>query len=302
MAKQTMWFILFLVINLIITAIYFIYGFFKNKTKTKLIAIRCVVMLCAPGVGPLLFFFSWLSYRIFFREDVDLSDVVFSKEKEKEIIRTNEEKDRNVVPLEEAIEVTGNTELRALVMNIAQGDFEQSLSSISMALNSEDSETAHYAASVLQQTLNEFRFKVSKEYQEIQKKEDSYVEKAAELIKYMNKYLSQKVFGITEQKAYVSLLENVATIMYEDNPEAFTSELYEIVCVRLLEVEEFGKCEMWCDRGMSQFPDDLSSYTCKLKLYFNTEQKERFFATLEELKRSSVIIDKETLSLIRTFL
>lgn len=301
MTRQTVWFIIFLIINLVITVVYFLYGLFKHKTKTRLITIRAIVMLCAPGVGPLLFFCSWLSYLIFFREDVDLSDVVFSKEREREIIRTNEERDRNVVPLEEAIEVTGNTALRSLVMNITQGDVEQLLSSISMALNSEDSETAHYAASVLQQTLSEFRLKVSKEYQEIQKQEDFFIERSHELINYMNRFLSQKVFSNTEQKAYVGVLENVATLIFEYGMETFTSDLYEIVCLRLLEVEEYGKCDMWCDRAMNQFPEELSSYTCKLKLYFNTEQRDRFFATMEELKRSAIVIDKETLSLIRTF-
>ncbi|MCQ2522969.1 MAG: hypothetical protein MJ123_01405 [Lachnospiraceae bacterium] len=301
MSKQMLWFLIFIVINTIITVVYFLYGFFKQKTKTRLITIRCIVMLCAPGVGLLLFFTSWLCYRIFFREDVDLSDVVFSKEREREIIRTNEERDRNVVPLEEAIEVAGNAALRGLVMNITQGDVEQLLSSISMALNSEDSETAHYAASVLQQTLSEFRLKVSKDYQAIQRQDEFFIERSHELINYMNRFLSQKVFSSTEQKAYVGVLENVATLIYEFGLETFTSDLYETVCLRLLEVEEYGKCNMWCDRAMNQFPEELSSYTCKLKLYFNTEQRDRFFATMEELKRSAIVIDKETLNLIRTF-
>lgn len=301
MSKYLIWFIIFLIVNLIVTALYLIIGLFSEKTDRRLIIMRCIVMFCAPGVGALLFFLSWLSYMIFFREEVDLSDVVFSKDREKEIIRTNEERDRNVVPLEEAIEVTGNTELRNLVMSIAQGDVEKSLASISLALNSEDSETAHYAASVLQETLNEFRLKVSKDYQVVQRRGENIAEEATDLARYMNKYLAQKVFTDMEQKSFVGMLENVVTILHEEKPEAVTSELYEMVAMRLLEINEYEKCEVWANRSMDMYPNTLSSYTNKLKLYFNSENKNKFFMTLEDLKKSSVIIDKDTLALIRTF-
>ncbi len=45
----------------------------------------------------------------------------------------------------------------------------------------------------------------------------------------------------------------------------------------------------------------LSAYTCRLKLYFTQQNKEAFFSTLNDLKRSDVVIDRETLELIRVF-
>ena len=59
--------------------------------------------------------------------------------------------------------------------------------------------------------------------------------------------------------------------------------------------------EQWCIRAAEQYPDELSSYTCKLKLYFTAQQREKFFETLDDLKQSSIVIDRETLELIRTF-
>lgn len=46
------------------------------------------------------------------------------------------------------------------MLNVIRGDYQNSLSSINLALNSEDSETAHYAASILQDVLNNFRSQV----------------------------------------------------------------------------------------------------------------------------------------------
>ena len=126
-------FIAFLTLNLIGTIIYLIVGMTGDKTNRKLVIFRCVVFLLAPGVGPLFVILGWLGYKIAFKTDVDLSDVVFSKDRGPEFIRTNEEKDRNVVPLEEAIEVMDNADLRQLFMNVAQGDYRRHKAPVDMA-------------------------------------------------------------------------------------------------------------------------------------------------------------------------
>ena len=45
----------------------------------------------------------------------------------------------------------------------------------------------------------------------------------------------------------------------------------------------------------------LEAYTCQLKLYFTMGEREKFFQVMQELKQSDVIIDNETLELIRIF-
>ena len=49
------------------------------------------------------------------------------------------------------------------------------------------------------------------------------------------------------------------------------------------------------------YPDELVSYTCQLKLFFMGNDREHFFEVLNKLKKSDVIIDNETLELIRVF-
>lgn len=294
-------FIAFLTLNLIGTIIYLIVGMTGDKTYRKLVIFRCVVFLLAPGVGPLFVILGWLGYKIAFKTDVDLSDVVFSKDRGPEFIRTNEEKDRNVVPLEEAIEVMDNADLRQLFMNVAQGDYQDSLASIALALNCNDTETAHYAASVLQDALNNFRFRVQAGFNKITDGEGDLEKEVTDLLYFMNKVLVQKVFGNMEQKSFVDTMEKAAGILYDEKPDSFSADLFEMVCLRLLEVEEYEKCELWCNRQSEMFPGVLSSYTCKLKLFFNSERRDEFFETLNELKASSVIVDRNTLELIRTF-
>ena len=59
--------------------------------------------------------------------------------------------------------------------------------------------------------------------------------------------------------------------------------------------------DVWCERLAKQYPEELSAYTCRLKLYFIKGDKEHFFAVMDQLKKSDTIIDNETLELIRVF-
>ena len=78
-------------------------------------------------------------------------------------------------------------------------------------------------------------------------------------------------------------------------------EQYEKVCLCLLECRMYPEMERWCCRFAEQYPEHPAAYTCRLKLYFSAEERERFFAVLEELKRAQVQPDRDTLELIRVF-
>ena len=173
---------------------YIIPHIIEKDDKGRGYIIKAVIMFICPIVAPLFFFLSHIFYLIFYKSEVDLADVVFSKEKVQTHIHADEEQDLDVVPLEEAIAVSDTGSLRLLVMNVVRGDIRKSLSSIALALNSEDSETSHYAASVLQDELNEFRMNVQKIYIEIKRAGKDQAEYAAMLIEYINEFTEQNVF------------------------------------------------------------------------------------------------------------
>lgn len=302
MAKQLIVFGIVLFINLLIVILYLVWNLILRKKENKgSYWMRAIVMLLCPVVGIVFFALSQALYILFFSEPVDLEDVIFSKERVRTFIHADEESERNMVPLEEAIAITDTDGLRKLMLNIVRGDISKTLSSISLALNSEDTETAHYAASVLQDELNVFRMTVQRQYQYITTEEDNRLLYAGMLVDYMNKFLEQKVLTDIEQQSYVKMMEEVCDLIYHEEKERLGSTQYEAVCLRLIEVEDYENCEKWCRRAIYEYPNTLSSYTCQLKLYFNSGQKERFFAVVDELKQSTIVIDSETLELLRVF-
>ena len=298
MLKQLNLFGIVLLINFLIVLVYWLWNIpFRRKGDRKSFVICGIVMLLCPSAGPFFFGMAQLFYRAFFFDPVDLDGV-----RVRTFIRADEESERNMVPLEEAIEVANTDELRNLMMNIVRGDIQKSLATIALALNSEDTETAHYAASVLQDALNEFRATVQKEVTKLKTETGGRVAvSAGMLIDYMNQVLRQRVLTDIEQKDYVSIMDEVCDILYEFEKERMTSSQFEAMALRALEVEEYELCQKWCERAVYQYPNTLSTYTMQLKLFFNSGQKERFFEVLNELKSSSIVIDNETLEMIRVF-
>ena len=287
MTRAEYLFVIVWIINFIISVLYYLWGalfyvparerqdkneeeYLHDNRRTYL--IRVIVMVLCPLVGPLFFLVSHLIYMTIFRQEVDLDDAVSDKKN-----------------------------LRMLMLNVIRGDLQDSLESISLALNSEDSETSHYAASVLRDELNDFRVTVQKIYTDMKEEEPDQTDSEEMLIDYMNRILCQKVFTEIEQAKFVMMMEEAAESLYQKNASRLLPQRYEAVCLRLLEQKQFDKVSIWCERLVQQYPEELASYTCRLKLYFMSNDKEHFFAIMDQLKKSDIIIDNETLELIRVF-
>lgn len=296
-------FLVFLVLNTMIASIYLVWGVIRSSEKGqwKNYLFKAEVMLFCPGVGPMFFFVSNLIYKIFFRKAVDLADVIFSKERVTTFKRADIEAEGNLVPIEEALVVSDKGSQRALLLKVARGDIQNSLASISLALNSDDSETAHYAAAVLQDALNDFRQRVQELYDHMKENKEDAAEYASLMIQYMNNMLSQNVFDELEQKKYVGMMEEAGEVLYQKDKTKLSPIYIECICLRLLQIEAYDRIEPWCERSKELHPDVLSTYTIQLKLYFTIQNKEKFFQVLNGLKQSDIVIDRDTLALIRAF-
>lgn len=316
MTRAEWLFVIVWIINFIISVLYYLWGalfyvptrerqdkdeaeYLHDNRRTYL--IRVIVMVLCPIIGPLFFLISHLIYMTIFRQEVDLEDVIFSKERVKTNAKADEERERNLVPLEEALAVSDKKNLRMLMLNVIRGDLQDSLESISLALNSEDSETSHYAASVLRDELNDFRVKVQKIYTDIKEEKPEQTDSEEMLIDYMNRILCQKVFTEIEQAKFVNIMVEAAESIYQKNASRMLPQRYEAVCLRLIEQKQFEQADLWCERLAKQFPNELVAYTCRLKLYFKENDRDRFFLVMDQLKKSDIIIDNETLELIRVF-
>lgn len=297
-------FLILLILNCIVSFAYLIWWlvFKKDTDNRKQYLMNTVVMLLCPIVGIMYFLFSYLKYRFIKFGKRDLSDVEFSKKRHKARVKADEARERNIVSVGEAILVSDKEKKRANMLNLLLGDTDESFSAIAKALDSDDSEVAHYAASFLQSKMDVFRENVRKTQYMIEELdiEDEECQKLVlKLIKYMNHMLRQNVFTKIEQIDYVAQMEQLCEMLFQNARSSLTEECYEALIGRVMELKEYEKAELWENRFFEQYPRLLSPYKLRLKLYFETGNKEKFFEVFSQLKESSVAVDNKTLELIR---
>lgn len=302
-----LWVLLF---NLVIVVIYMVFNLVRKRDLSRSFLIRSLVMLMVPVAGPLIFTGAWLYFHLFFHKPVDLEDVVFSKERVKTYLKANEEEEKNVVPMEEAIAVTDESNTRRMVMEVIKKDVSSSLATISLGLNSDDSEVSHYSASVLQEALDQFRSAIMKQYDFIKiLKESEYINKeekdalimenSREMFESLNSICIQHAFSSLEQENYVLQMQEMAENLYQ--LQVLRLDEMEQMALRLLEVKKFDDCKKWLDIMKQYGPNTLPTYSVALKLYYTTYDRDNFFATMKDLKQSGIPVDQETLQMIRVF-
>lgn len=304
MTRSGIIFLIVLLLNAMIAVGYLIWYLIwkKDTDNRKQYVMHTVIMLICPIVGIFYFFFSWLKYHFVKLGERDLSDVEFSKKRHVPRIKADEERERNIVAVGEAILVADQEKKRTNMLNVLLGEAEESLSAISLALDCDDSEVAHYAASFLQSKMDTFRENVRKTQQKIEEseiEEKECQELILELIRYMDHMLKQKVFMQVEQVDYVEQMEQLCEKLFQNARDSLIPDCYEWILGRIMELKEYDRAELWGDRFCEQYPDLLASYTLRLKLYFETGQKDKFFEVLGQLRASPVVIDNQTLELIR---
>ena len=304
MTRSGIIFCIMLILNTLIAVGYLLwYLIFKKDTDNRRqYVMHTVIMLLCPVVGILYFFLAFLKYHFVKLGERDLTDVEFSKKRHIPRVKADEERERNIVAVEEAILVSDQEKKRANMLNVLLGETDESYSAIALALNSDDSEVAHYAASFLQSKMDTFREKVRKTQQKIAEsdiQEEECQEQVLELIRYMNHMLKQKVFTRVEQVDFVAQMEQLCETLFQNARDRMTQECYESIMGRIMELQEYDKAELWGNRFREQYPDLLASYTLRLKLYFEANQKDKFFEVMDQLRASPVVVDNKTLELIR---
>ena len=397
MSADVIAFLLILIINFIITFLYWLFFFVIQKKYEAGFATRCMVMLLCPVIGPVYFFLGWILRKIFFHNPVDLTDVIFSKERKKSLLKADEERENNIVPIKDAVTVVDKHNARELMLEVLRHDVRKSLSSLFLALNSDDSEISHYAASVLQSELGKFRISAQKTASEIdqteaelreQEKYDGerktsagmeYSKRLAELRgtpdeetlqsddrfegrekeqrNFIFADLSDKLeqsedfdkhktsayeqglrafFGddIAETTLYQKLVKqtesahNLMESIYEVLRQNVLSELESIRFTELMDRmalllekrdmlsademartaecwrlrKNYEKCAEWSERLCLVYPESLEAFSAKLKLLYDTNDRERFFGTLDEMKRNGVPLSHEMMEMVRIFM
>jgi hypothetical protein len=290
---------LFLLIHIIVTIIYTLIIFIKNRT---LGICRGVVVLMIPAIGLLSYLImDLLSFfdgdQAYFNQD----DLMLKMQKSNYIQKPNETEELNTVPIFEVLSINNNTDKRRVLLDFLKVDhsnMEGFNDFMLESLHSGDSETTHYIASYLfefsRERTNNLR-NIQLEYQ--QNSEDILV--IQKYIKVVLDYIENERLTEENLKRYIqSYIEAINKLVNNHSYILMEEDLKKVVEV-YIKAKDYSNALKWCHTYMSKFPMSETPYVLKMDINFRLKNNEEFTKNLKELMASNIQLSNSTWNLVR---
>lgn len=298
--------IIILAINTITALLYLLWGLLRPETgnkdrghRGKYIMLSFVILIC-PLVGPCFLGFSHLLFLIFSRRDVDMKDVSFSRKRAKIYVKADVERDINMAPMQEVLIISDVRRRRKMLLDVAKKDIRKSLGTIAIALENSDSETSHYAASLIMDALSEFKATVQNMLMK-QRQDPEDCELGMLLFQYIGEVLRQEILSEEEKRSYTYTMEEVLSTVFRYKLDLVEGTQYRWIIEALVEIKDFPEAEKWARRSMKYRNYQLDSYIGCMKLYFTYGDRDSFLQCVRRLQDSGIVVNKEVMELIRIF-
>lgn len=208
----------------------------------------------------------------------------------------HKEKEINIVPMEDALLINENKVKRSLVINILKKDPIRYIDVIKKALEDDDTETTHYAATSIMQIKNTFNLII----QEYSVKYENNKDDINITIPYYNalkKYVDSGLLddqNLFKYRVLMSELLNSIMNHYTKYDKYYIDKINND-----LNLNNFYEAKKTCDEFSKNHPDMESPYLMYLKTYFKLGDKKAFDITLKTLMDSPIQLSNKGLNIVR---
>lgn len=201
-----------------------------------------------------------------------------------------------IVPIKDALVLNEKEIKRKLLIHAIKDDGKEYIMAAKEALNDEDTETSHYAASVLTHFASQMP-------EEIKENEDEYIKSNKEIkaaIKYyeslkvyLKSNINEKMFINEYEEKYIDILKEL--VKSEESLEIYYRDILEI----LIKQRRFKEAEEYLKDYKNKYRYLDEPYIISLKLAYIKKDYAVFNKELEFLKKSDIKIKGENLEIIR---
>lgn len=286
--------------NTALAAVLLSWGLFLRRDKCATLALLAFLVFVCPLVGPVFLGAGYLLGLLRRRQDLDMAEISFSKEREELLVPPNEEVERNIIPIRDAMAVSTATDTRRLINDILKTQGSRVRQGMAWAIDNADTEVSHYAAVAVIDALSDFRKKIQVMMAGIRRWPDN-VDEVLEVLSYIQNILDMNVMNRTERASTIYLQQEAAGLLFEHNPWYLQENHYLWLVDHLIWAEDWAAAQLWVDRAISFVPDRLSTYKARLHLAYRQSDQAAFFTCLEDIKASSVTADSEVVEALRLF-
>ena len=286
-----------LVIHLLLSISFSGLIYLKDKSVNYAIS-AFLISLSLPGLGILLFLaFSYDSFNSNMNQDNHVIKELSSKMYFKELNMADE---TNIVSLEESLLISDTNYRRETMMKALKKDALNYFSFIKTAINNDDDETSHYAASSMLNTRRLLDIKM-REISKVYHENPDDINIAMDFFDITDRYITIFDFDAEIMEKYVEdnilLLKKIIKDKV-DIPQKYIIRLIEL----LISTYNNDEAKKYCEIVAKNYPDNEDKYLGLLKSYYEMKNKKDFDLTFKRLMDSDVVFSNEVLEIIRFWL
>lgn len=270
-------------VNFVLTALYAAVKWARQEETGM-----AVYFAFLPGLGFFLYYLPVLLHLFLEKMGVDREAILiraFDVELQPEHPDVREA--LNVVPVEDAMAISGNAEKRALLLGQLKKDLNENYRILLAAEQDRDSESAHYAAVAKMEIyrLHQTRWlECRRDYEQDPADPERY-HTACTVLAEM---LSSGVLSAREQSAYHRRLCDLVRRQLDAGESEVTLAEYEEFLGSLVELGRYAEAErLWqnhADRMRSE-----TAYNLMLKMFYQTGDRQKFRQMLDDLCRNKQV-------------
>lgn len=258
-----------------------------------------LLMVTIPFIG-IIFILSILIFKIFIKSDYGKNTIEKESQYDKDIsllIREAELKNkRDLVPIEDALNLNTHTVKRNLVIEMLKEDPYKYLEFLLKALRDEDSETSHYAATAITQIKSKLTITMqSMEVEYDRNQNNKYI--SDKYIKSIKDSIDSKLMDEKENLRLVYLYK-VALENHIKNIEVNEDYLNELIKI-YIKIKDYDKVIYFSYKYIKTFKHTYKPYLFLLEVYYNLDDKKNFDEVLNSLRSSNIKLDKDALDIVR---
>ena len=288
-----------LILNALGAVILYFYDLARDKGKIA--NVHFLVVFAAPVVGGLFLLGTYLFEKVFSeKQALSYADISFDATRHKKKMKSNFIEEVDILPLEEAFAVSNKSDRRRALLTTLKRDFKKNISTVQLALDNEDSETSHYAASVILTTTTDYLnllYKYKEEFDNAGREPGP----ARNYLDCLVEFINSNILNSVDRKKYTRILIDVMEWLFVNFIDEVTEDDFVLAIELLTGDSSFEEAAKWSRRGVRQFPESDAVYYSTMKMNYTFGNNEGFRQILKQVMNSSINVSNQTLETIRFF-
>lgn len=275
-----------------------------RKKKNGLMIAILITSLPVLGIFLALYLFKSAKPCVRGQEDAGDSAAYFGKAgMEEEYLNLKQpidiEKEINLVPIQEALLLNDNKIKRTLLIHSLKENVVHNPQVLEMALENEDSETSHYAATAIMELKRKLLNRIQELEEQLAAKPDDpgTLSTYAEVIQ---QYLKSGFLDEGTCTQYQTLLSKVLERILESGNG---SQQHYIEKINVdLEFHDYKKASLYSEKFLESHRDDEMAYIMAMKLHYTLRNPSRLQSVVSLLRKQPVRLTPQGLNIIRFWL